>query len=422
MISQTLNDTKVYPLSGNDSLLIRAGRVFDGKKISKNLDVLLAGGRIARVGAPGSFDAADAEILDAREKFLMPGLIESHVHLSGMQTSDPYKRYFEPETTRLVRGLRHAEELLSRGFTTVKDMGGKGKGVELNDIRRKGLFVGPHILSAHEAITPTFGHFDWPVLPFEFVRDTRLRGTIADGPEACRQAVRLMFREGADFIKICTSATPVQFSDVDEKIKPCYSVEEIRALCDEAHAHGKLVCSHAVDHIGICNAIAGGVDIVEHCFHDSERHPEILELLLENDVAIIPTVSLLKWKSEMQEKKGDIDGARDFANLFERHKRFVKKAHEGGLRMATGTDENGLYGIGRNCEELIYLRDAGIDAVDVLRCATSQAAQISGIDGLTGSVWPSYRADLLLLARDPSADLGVLKDKKNIEAVFLGTE
>lgn len=178
----TIRGSRIVTAKDQGALILRTGTVYDGigREASHDLDLLLDGGKIVQVAPRGSFDGKGLPVWDCSDKFVMPGLIEAHLHMSGMHTQEPYRRYFENNDVRLIRALGHAEELLAHGYTTVRELGAKGRGIGIREGISKGLCRGPRILTSIEFLSPTGGHGDWPILPYDFVKETSMRSVLVD--------------------------------------------------------------------------------------------------------------------------------------------------------------------------------------------------------------------------------------------------
>ena len=418
---ETVKNTKVVSSKGRDFVL-RAGKLFDGKGKTavKDRDILIRGGRIAETGKRGAFDALGLEVMDCSGSFVMPGLIEAHLHLSGMHTQEKYSRYFENKDVRLIRALNHAEELLAHGFTTVRELGAKGRGIGIREGIAKGLCHGPRILTSIEFLSPSGGHGDWPIFPYDFVKETSMRSVLVDGVDECVKAVRLLLREGADFVKIVTATGG--FGQVYEtmKFRPCFNMAEITAMSNEAHEQGKKIASHVVGHVGAMNAINGGIDTLEHCFFNFDQHPEVLDAIVKKGLTVVPTMSIIKWFGEYEEQTGRPDAAARFYRNVQMHGKFVKAAWEAGVPIACGTDENGMHGTGRCPEEYVSLVEAGLPEYAVLQGATSVAAATLGLENETGSIEAGKIADILVLNKNPLDDISVLRFKESVDCVIQG--
>lgn len=419
-----VRETKVLPAKENKAFLIRAGKLFDGtgQAPRTNVEILVENGRITDIRNAGSFGTMELPVLDYTKNFVMPGLIEAHLHLSGMHTQEPYRRYFENQDVRLIRALRHAEELLAHGYTTVREMGAKGRGIGIREGIEKGLCSGPRILTSIEFLSPTGGHGDWPVLPYDFVKETSLRSILVDGTDQCIHAVRYLLREGADVVKIVTATGNMGQPYERMRFRPCFSLQEILAMSEEAHQQGKKIAAHTVGAVGVQNALDGNIDTLEHCFFNYERYPELLDRILEKRVTVVPTLSIIKWFGEYEEKNGNHAAAEQFYRNVEKHGRFVKEAWKAGVPIACGTDENGMHGIGRCPEEYVSLVKAGIPEAVVLAGATGVAARTLDIQEDTGTLEAGKRADILVLESSPLEDISILCDKKNITCVIQGSK
>lgn len=418
---EIVKNTKVVSSRGKDFVL-RAGLLFDGKgkTAAKDRDILVRGGRIEAVGAVNEFKALGLSLLDHSDKFVMPGLIEAHLHLSGMHTQEKYSRYFENKDVRLIRALNHAEELLAHGFTTVRELGAKGRGIGIREGIAKGLCHGPRILTSIEFLSPTGGHGDWPIFPYDFVKDTSMRSVLVDGVDECVKAVRLLLREGADFVKIVTATGGFGQVYEEMKFRPCFNMQEILAMSNEAHEQGKKIASHVVGYQGAMNAINGGIDTLEHCFFNFEKHPEVLDAIVKKGLTVVPTMSIIKWFGEYEEQTGRPDAAARFYRNVEKHGRFVKAAWEAGVPIACGTDENGMHGTGRCPEEYVSLVQAGLPEYAVLQGATSVAAATLGLENETGTIESGKIADILVLNKNPLDDISVLRFKESVDCVIQG--
>ena len=417
-----VSGTKVVSAEGQGDFLLRAGSLFDGLGVDaqKNMDLLVRHGRIEAVKPAGSFEGLDCPVWDCSDQFVMPGLIEAHIHLSGMHTQEPYRRYFEHQDVRLIRALRHAEELLAHGYTTVREMGAKGRGIGIREGIEKGICRGPRILTSIEFLSPTGGHGDWPILPYEFVKETSLRSILVDGVDQCIHAVRYLLREGADVVKIVTATG--SFGQVYEnmKFRPCFSKREIQAMSEEAHQQGKKIAAHVVGDVGLRSALDGQIDTLEHCFFNFEQNPELLDRIVEQKAFLVPTISIIKWFGEYEQSIGNSAAAEQFYRNVEKHGEFVKAAWEAGVPIACGTDENGMHGMGRCPEEYVSLHKAGLPTWAVLQGATSIAAQTLGIANDTGTLQAGKRADILVLNRNPLEDIGALREKNVVDYVIQG--
>lgn len=419
---EQVRGTKIVNAEKQGGFILRAGTVFDGfsERTVSDLDIYIDNGRIEEVRPAGGFAGTELPVWDHSGEFVMPGLIEAHLHLSGMHTQEPYSRYFEGGDVRLIRALNHAEELLAHGYTTVRELGAKGRGVGIRAGIRKGLCHGPRILTSIEFLSPTGGHGDWPIFPYEFVKESSLRSILVDGEDECVRTVRYLLREGADLVKIVTATGGFGQPYDAMKFRACFSHREIQAMSDEAHLQNRKIAAHIVGGVGVRGALDGDIDTFEHCFYNFEQNPDLLEEIVRKGVTVVPTMSIIKWFGEYEEKIGNHAAAKRFRFNLRKHGEFVRKAWEAGVPIACGTDENGMHGIGRCPEEYVLLAEAGLPTYAVLQGATGIAARTLGLENEIGTLEAGKSADILILNRNPLEDISALTDKATVEFVVQG--
>ncbi len=380
------------------------GRVFDGSGSPlQSLDVAVEGGRIVEVGPGLSGD----DVVDISGRTLIPGLINTHVHV--LATSPLLdERLRMPFSYQFYGAAPILEHLLSCGITYARDLAGADAGVRM--AVERGIVKGPRLQVAIQALSQTGGHIDaW--LPsgedcFEYYRECPGRpGGVADGPEEIRLVVREMIRAGADVIKICTTNGGVY--PRKDHLPPHYRDDEIRAAVEEAHRAGRPVASHAHGAEGVKNAVRAGVDSIEHGTYLDD---EAIELLLEHDTFLVPTVTRFL---------GVLDNPEAAARIGEErlaHARHVgdaciasfEKAVAAGVKIAMGTDMHG----GEFLDELYYMNKHGLSPEETLKTATSTAADLMRISGEVGTIREGLRADLVVLDGDPF-DFKNLRERVN---------
>jgi imidazolonepropionase-like amidohydrolase len=399
-------------------LAIVGGTVIDGTGAAPRLDgvVLVEDGWITAVGDASAVDVTGAEVIDATGRFVIPGLIDCHLHLTGDTTIDMYRRYFTPSPdVRLFHALRQSTTALSRGFTTVRDVG-LGSAVAIRNAQRSGWVVAPRILAANSAISITGGHGDWTLFPLDLVRSQQLRGTIADGVEECLRAVRRAFREGADLIKVMPSGGGVTNHADDLAAYPEMSLEELTAITQETHRRGARVAAHTNGEGGVRLAIEGGVDTVEHGVFEPD--PEILDTMAARGISLVPTLLIFRWVVEEGAAAGVFaEGIEAAKKLLEVQFRLVAAAHAAGVNVAVGTDNTGVMRLDTNARELWLLQQTGLSAMDALRAATEKAAIACGIEETVGTIERGKLGDLLVLEHDPLLDLTTLWADRGIRTI-----
>ncbi len=371
-------------------VLIKASVVFDGRKVIENGFVEIADGRIVRVGASADLtDDLGAEVVDAEGHTVLPGIIDTHVHV-----------FHEAQLMRLSEGAaalwgaNYLQSALRFGVTTVRDLGAQTPAVfGLKRALDAGYVVGPRLLAAGSGICMTGGH-GWANLSVE-----------ADGPEGVRRVARLQLKAGADVIKLMASGGAGTPGELPTSVQ--LGEDEMRAAVIEAHDAGKPVATHALATQSIINAVKAGVDSIEHgVFLDDEG----IELMLKHDVTLCPTISVYPRIVERGAQGGEAQFVIDKSvPLRAPHMASFGKAVKAGVRVVFGTDSATLYNpIGDFGAEMALMVEAGMKPLEVLRSATSAAAEICGIGQTTGSLEPGKIADLVVVKGDPTRAIAAL--------------
>lgn len=399
----------LLPAGPGRRLVIAGGTLIDGTGAPPLPDAALRieDGIITAVGRRNDVPTDGAEFVDAGGHWIIPGLIDCHLHLSGDTSIDMYRRYFSPRPElRVFHALRQSTTALSRGFTTVRDVG-LGAAVAIRMASRSGWVVAPRILAANSAISTTGGHGDWTIFPIDLAHSMGLRGTIADGVEECRRAVRRAFREGADLIKVMPSGGGVTNHADDLAAHPEMSLEELTAIVEETHRRGARVAAHTNGDEGVRLAIEGGVDTVEHGVFEPDSR--ILETMAERGISLVPTLLIFRWVVEEGAAAGVFaEGIEAAKKLLELQFRLVAAAQAAGVNVAVGTDNTGVMHLDTNARELWLLQHAGLSSMEAVVAATKNAAVACGLGDRLGTLERGRIGDALVLRRDPLADLTTL--------------
>ena len=384
-----------------ETLTVRCGRLLDPRSGNVNgpVDIQIDGHLVKSAGASTSARPD----LDLSALVCLPGLIDVHDHLTADPTHSGYAGLGISVPRQALTGAKNARKTLLAGFTTVRNVGAEGySDVALRDAIEAGEIEGPRLFVSGPALGITGGHCDNNLLAPEF----KFTATgVADGPWAARAKVREVVKFGAELIKICASGGVL--SKGDQPGTPQYTVEEIRSIVDEAHKLGRKVAAHAHGTQSIKDAITGGVDSVEHCsFIDDEgirmakEHGTFLVFDIYNDTYIL----------EQGEKNGLLP------EMIEKEKRLGKlqrenfrKAWQGGVRMAFGTD-GAVYPHGDNWKQFAYMTEYGMKAIDAIRAATTEAAELLGQKGHLGEVSTGFEADVIAVPANPLENTNALGD------------
>jgi imidazolonepropionase-like amidohydrolase len=382
--------------------LLTGGRLFDGTGAAlAEADVVVEDGRIADVGTGLDGD----ESIDVTGKALLPGLIDTHVHVvfSGPDLIRELNRPFSFQFFEAADNLRRTIEV---GITTVRDAGGADLGVKA--AVEQGLVVGPRMRIAVQILSQTGGHADnWMVCGAEVgVRaHPGMPDPIVDGPVAARRKVRELIRAGADQIKVCTSGGVL--SPRDDPRHAHFRLDELEEMVAEAESAHTYVMAHAQATNGIKNAVRAGIRSIEHgIFLDDEA----IEMMLDKGTWLVPTLVAPVSVLEAVEKRGAsipeqmYQKARDVIGI---HREAIARAVEAGVKIAMGTD-SGVGPHGTNLRELALMQDVGMKPDEVLVATTSSAAQLLRMQDEIGTVEPGKRADLVVVDGDPFdfSDLG----------------
>jgi imidazolonepropionase-like amidohydrolase len=368
--------------------------------ISKNKIVKVQDGFIAKA------TSEDIEI-DLKNKYVLPGLIDLHVHIEGEHDSNSYmSKYLDNEADIAFQAAGCAEVTLLAGFTTVRDLGGTGVNISLRNAINKGIVKGPRIFTAGKAISTTGGHAD-PTNGSnrKLVGDPGPHEGVINSPEEAVKAVRERYKEGADVIKI--TATGGVLSVAKNSKNPQFSIDEIKAITTTAKDYNMLTAAHAHGDEGIQRAILGGIKTIEHGTFMSE---ETMELMKKYDSYLVPTLSAGKEV----EKNAEINGfypdivvpkAREIGPKL---KATFAKAYKKGVKIAFGTDA-GVFAHGINAKEFGYMVEAGMPPLEAIQSATITNAKLLGIGDEVGQIKGNFLADIIAVNENPLTTIRTLE-------------
>jgi imidazolonepropionase-like amidohydrolase len=396
--------------------ILMGGTLIDGTGAPPLRDaaVLVNDGRIEAVGPRhGRSWPENAEMIDITGMTLLPGLIDCHDHLADHSYALAHRwRLDEPHSTRHLRTATVLQQTLATGYTAVRDAAGLDAGFKR--AMEEGLLQGPRVLLAVNIISPIGGIGD-RISPSGHTccvpADPSLPEGVANGIDGVRTVVRTMVRAGADVIKCATTGGASSRPGHGPK-DPAFTLEEMRALVDEAHTLGRRVMCHALGGPGLRIAIEAGVDSIEHgCYLDED--PELIPMMAEKGIFFVPTFTVYVFHREVSPPHVRVRGR----DLQPHHIDSLHKALEAGIKVVAGTDAGGhMHHI--NARELQYLMEAGMSPMQALQAATGWAAECLGLEHEIGTVQPGKLADLVVVDGDPLRDITVLQDVQRIKLVF----
>lgn len=291
------------------------------------------------------------------------------------------------------------------GFTTVRDAGGTGVNISLRNAINQDLIKGPHVYTAGKIISSTGGHGDPTTgLNNEYRGNPGVQQGVADGVEECIKAVRERYKEGSDLIKITASGGVLSFEKDGSGAQ--FSIEEIKAIVQTAKDYGMKVAAHAHGAEAIKRAVLAGVASVEH---GTYMNGEDFGLLKQYGTYFVPTIIAGKSVADSAKKEGYFPSviagkARAIGPVIQGT---FAKAYKAGVKIAFGTDA-GVYAHGKNWMEFVYMTEAGMPALEAIKAATANAADLIGIADETGSITKGKRTDIIAVDGDPTQDIQVM--------------
>jgi imidazolonepropionase-like amidohydrolase len=364
-------------------------------------------GKIIYAGAASGWSDAGLDVtrLDLRGQFVLPGLIDCHVHLSGSGEADSQFRVDDGAMTLKI--LQNAQKNLAAGITTVRDLGGWSE-LEF-DVRRaiqRGDFAGPRMCLAGRFISITEVGADYYEGMYR----------VADGVNEIRKAVREQVKHGADLVKIGVTGAVLVEGGVPGATH--FNEDEIRALVDEAEKFGKKVAAHAHGADGIMKALQAGVYSIEHGTF-LHQDPLALQFMAEYGAYLVPTLKV-GWDVIIDPPPSIPDW------IVEKNKAIqddsvlsLKLAYDAGVPIAMGSDVGTPYNFhGENTLEIYWMEQAGMSAMDAIVSATGNAARCLGWDEWLGTLEEGKVADLVVFDKNPLDDLRVLADKETLQLVM----
>ena len=383
---------------------IKAGKLIDVAtgRVRNDQVIIVQGGKISAVGAAGvTAVPPGATVIDLSSKTVLPGLIDTHTHVTGDPTLPPYYGYGISVPREALMGARFGRETLLSGVTTIRNVGAGGySDVALRDAINAGDVIGPRILASGPALGITGGHCDSNMLAPEY--NDRGEG-VADGVDAVRAMVRRNVKYGVDVIKYC--GTGGVFSKGTRVGAQQYTPEEVAAIVDEAHMHGRKVAVHAHGANGIKVALKAGVDTIEHA---SLIDQEGLDLAKKTGAFLSMDIFNTEYTQSEGPKRGEMEEfLRKDREVAQAQRDNFQKAVQMGIKLTMGTD-TGVHPHKDAPKQLAYMVQYGMSPMQAIQAATKVGAEALGIEAEVGQVAPGYSADIVAVTRDPLTDIHAL--------------
>ncbi|CAM1368076.1 metal-dependent hydrolase family protein [Tenacibaculum xiamenense] len=396
----------------DQSLIIKNATIIDGIGEQPYIgSVFINNKRIEKINSEKINIPVD-KVIDASGMFLLPGIIDCHVHVM-MNQYNLMDHINTPFSLNFYNSIHNLETLLLTGITSARDAGGADLGVK-RALENK-LLKGPKLKISITPLSITGGHLDaWMPSGIKLhLLNPPYPGNpegICDGLPEVRKKVRQILRAGADVIKTCSTGGVLSPTDHPEFTQ--FSMEELKIMVAEgAMRKGIKVMAHAQGLEGIKNAIKAGVHSIEHgVMLDNEA----IDLMLENNVFLVPTLLAINSviHGDYSEKTKNKAKA-----IFETHQESIAKAYKSGVKIAMGTD-SGVMEHGRNLEELELMCNVGLSPMESIMSATSIASQCLEINKETGNIEEGKIADLLLVKENPLTNISSLANKDNIKVIL----
>jgi len=398
--------------SFGQSYILHCGHIIDctDKSVKGEHSIIVKDGLIESVVEGIVLPRGEYDIIDLKDKYVMPGFMDMHVHIEHQSGPKRYENRFREDPADVaLKATTYCEKTLMAGFTLVRDLGGSGVNVSLRNAINKGYVKGPRIYTCEKALGTTGGHAD----PTNGVRrdlkgDPGPKEGVVNSPEDAYKAVRQRYKNGADVIKI--TATGGVLSVAKDGMGPQFTDEEVRAVVKAANDYGMVTAAHAHGPEGMKRAVMAGIHSIEHGTLMTE---EVMELMIEKGTFYVPTISAGHFVAEKAKQPGfypSIIVPKALAIGPQIQETFAK-AHAYGVKIAFGTDSGVSYH-GDNAKEFELMVDSGMSAIDAIRSATVTSAELLRISDKAGTLEIGKWADIVAVSSNPLEDIKVLQDVK----------
>jgi imidazolonepropionase-like amidohydrolase len=392
-----------------ETVFVQAGKLLADPatgKVETAKTLVLENGKVTRI-VDGYVAEPGGKVVDLKDSFVLPGLIDSHVHLTGQQgPSSRLDEVTQSSATQAMVGAGYARKTLMAGFTTVADLGADNQAiVALRDGIKRGDVPGPRIIAAGSAVSIHGGHGDVNGFSDEVMHVLRPT-SVCSGADDCRRAVREQVWHGADIIKI--TATGGVLSNTAAGLGQQFSDDELKAIVDAAHRMGRKVTAHAHGVDGVNSFLRAGGDSIEHgTYLDGDS----IALFKKNGAYLVPTLMAGDFVYRIASGPNNFLTPNQTTKALEAGPKMLamaRRAHDGGVKIAFGTD-TGVSAHGDNAGEFALLVKAGLTPLEAIQTATVNAADHFSLSSEIGSLAPGKAADLIAVKGDPLSDVTALQ-------------
>ena len=384
---------------------LRCGSLFDsrGDALRKNVVVIIDGDKIKEIAASAP---AGADIIDLSRETCLPGLIDTHTHivLQGDITASDYDEQLLKQSPeyRTILATVNARRALEYGFTSIRDLETEGAGYADADVKKainNGVIPGPRMQVATRALDVTGAY---PLQGYAPNVSVPHGVQLVDGPDNARQAVREQISHGADWIKVYSDRTyRVREDGVLDDI-PTFTLDELRAIVDEAHRERRRVASHAMALYGVHNSVEAGVDTIEHGNYIADAD---LKTMAAHGIFYVPTIFVGEYVAQGRAAAG----APVWVQMIKIHEDTFRRALKAGVKIAFGTDAGGFDWKINPAKEFSSMVKFGMTPAQAIRSATATAADLLGMSDSLGTIEPGKLADIVAVPGDPQADVTAME-------------